>query len=98
LLALFQSAQHISEKKEGSGSGSAPLTNGSGSGSGRPKKKKKTCGSRSPTLATRIIKEVHAILMYLDLAPPPCWLIEAEPLTAIQREEIPKGKEMGGRN
>jgi hypothetical protein len=37
LQALFQSAQHIYEKREGSGagSGSAPLTNGSGSG--RPK-------------------------------------------------------------
>ncbi len=32
---LFQFAQHIYEKREGSGSGSAPLTNGSGSG--RPK-------------------------------------------------------------
>jgi hypothetical protein len=37
LQALFHSAQHIYEKREGSGSGSAPLTNGSGSGSGRPK-------------------------------------------------------------
>jgi hypothetical protein len=34
LQALFQSAQHIYEKRKGSGagSGSAPLTNGSGSG------------------------------------------------------------------
>jgi hypothetical protein len=36
LQALFQSAQHIYEKREGSGSGSVSLTNGSGSGSGRP--------------------------------------------------------------
>jgi hypothetical protein len=35
LQALFQSAQHIYEKREGSGSGFVPLTNGSGSG--RPK-------------------------------------------------------------
>ncbi len=37
MQALFQSAQHIYEKREGSGvgSGSATLTNGSGSG--RPK-------------------------------------------------------------
>jgi hypothetical protein len=39
LQALFQFAQHINEKREGSrfgaGSGSIPLTNGSGSG--RPK-------------------------------------------------------------
>jgi hypothetical protein len=35
LQALFQSAQHIYEKREGSGARSAPLTNGSGSG--RPK-------------------------------------------------------------
>ncbi len=34
LQALFQSAQHLYEKREGSGS--IPLTNGSG-GSGRPK-------------------------------------------------------------
>jgi hypothetical protein len=34
LQALFQSAQHIYEKREGSGSGSVPLTNGSRSGSG----------------------------------------------------------------
>jgi hypothetical protein len=37
LKALFQSAQHLNEKREGSrsGTGSKPLTNGSGSG--RPK-------------------------------------------------------------
>jgi hypothetical protein len=35
LQALFQSAQHINEKREGSGS--VPLTNGSGSASRRPK-------------------------------------------------------------
>jgi hypothetical protein len=35
LQALFQSAQHIYEKRAGSGSGSIHLTNGSGSG--RPK-------------------------------------------------------------
>ena len=40
MQALFQSAQHIYEKREGSGagSGSVPLTNGSESGSRRPKK------------------------------------------------------------
>ncbi len=32
LQSLFQSAQHIYLKKEGSGAGSVPLTNGSGSG------------------------------------------------------------------
>ncbi len=32
LQALFQSAQHIYEKREGSGSGSVTLTNGSGFG------------------------------------------------------------------
>jgi hypothetical protein len=39
LQALFQAAQHLYEKREGSGavSGSIPLINGSGSGSGRPK-------------------------------------------------------------
>jgi hypothetical protein len=31
LQALFQSSQHIYEKREGSGSGSLPMTNGSGS-------------------------------------------------------------------
>jgi hypothetical protein len=36
LQALFQSAQHIYEKREGSGAGSVPLTYGSRSG--RPKK------------------------------------------------------------
>jgi hypothetical protein len=35
LQALFKSAQHLYEKKEGSGSGFIPMTNGSGSG--RPK-------------------------------------------------------------
>ena len=49
LQALFQSAEHLYEKREGSGS--IPLTNGSGSGSRSPK----TCrscgsGSGSPTL------------------------------------------------
>ncbi len=34
LQVIFQSAQHIYEKREGSGS--IPLTNGSGSGSGSP--------------------------------------------------------------
>ncbi len=40
LQALFQSAQHLYEKREGSlsGSGSVPLTNGSWSGSLMPKK------------------------------------------------------------
>jgi hypothetical protein len=33
LQALFQSDQHIYEKREGSGAGSVPLTNGPGSGS-----------------------------------------------------------------
>ncbi len=32
MQALFQPAQHLSDKKKGSGSGSIPLTNGSGSG------------------------------------------------------------------
>ncbi len=36
MQALFQSTQHIYEKRQGSGSGYVPLTNGSGSGSGRP--------------------------------------------------------------
>jgi hypothetical protein len=35
LPALFQSAEHIYEKREGFEAGSVPLTNGSGSG--RPK-------------------------------------------------------------
>ncbi len=39
--SIFQSSQHLYEKREGSRSGSVPLTNGSGSG--RP-------GSGSPTL------------------------------------------------
>jgi hypothetical protein len=30
LQAIFQSAQHLYEKREGSGSGTIPLTNGSG--------------------------------------------------------------------
>ncbi len=34
---LFQSAQHIYEKREGSGAGSVSLPNGSRSGPGRPK-------------------------------------------------------------
>jgi hypothetical protein len=34
--ALFQSAQHVYEKREGAGSGSITLTNGSKSGSGSP--------------------------------------------------------------
>jgi hypothetical protein len=38
LQSLFQFAQHIYEKREGSGAGSATLTNGSGSG--RPKNKR----------------------------------------------------------
>jgi hypothetical protein len=39
LQVLFQSAEHLYEKRErsGSGAGSVPLTNGSGSGSERPK-------------------------------------------------------------
>ncbi len=39
MQALFQFAQHLYEKREGSGSGagSIPLTNGSGFGSERPK-------------------------------------------------------------
>jgi hypothetical protein len=41
MQALFQSAQHLYRKREGSESGagsrSTPLTNGSGSGSGMPK-------------------------------------------------------------
>ncbi len=42
LQALFQSAQHLYEKREGSGAGagSIPLPNGSGSGSGSPTLKK----------------------------------------------------------
>jgi hypothetical protein len=44
LQALFQSAQHLYEKREGSGSDPIPLTNGSRSGG------PKTCGSGSPTL------------------------------------------------
>ncbi len=35
MQALFQSAQHLSEKREGSGAGYTPLTNGPGFG--RPK-------------------------------------------------------------
>ncbi len=36
LHALFQSAQHLYEKRKGSGAGCVPLTNGAGSGSGWP--------------------------------------------------------------
>ncbi len=48
LQALFQSAQHLYEKREGSGSRSIPLTNGSGSG--RPK------NMRIPTLLHSSLK------------------------------------------
>ncbi len=48
LQALFQSAQHLYEKREGSGSGPVPLTNGSGSGFGRLKNV-----PESPTLLKR---------------------------------------------
>ncbi len=41
LKAVFQSAQQLYEKREGSGAGSIPLTNGP-----------KTCGSGAPTLGS----------------------------------------------
>ncbi len=37
LLAVFQSAQYLYEKREGSGSGTGSLTLTNGSGSGKPK-------------------------------------------------------------
>ncbi len=69
LHALFQSAQNIYEKREGSvsGSGSIPLTNGSGSG--RPKNMRilripiAGSGSGSPNTALRSSSHLFSVFL-----------------------------------
>jgi hypothetical protein len=62
--SLFQSVQHLYEKREGSGSGSIPLTNGSGPGS------PKNMRFRIPNTGTKIIKEIGTGTLVL-----PCLLL-----------------------